>query len=420
MGMKTVTPYDSLIVAAGAQQSYFGNDEFATFAPGMKTIDDALELRGRILGAFEAAEVATDPAERRSPAHLRGGRCRADRRRAGRRDRPTRRTHPGGGISDHHAQRVPGHPARRRARGVAADGPEAGPQGATAAGKDGCRGPAQRDGDRRRLHGHHDQGQGRRRAPHRMRVQGVGGRRRGQPAGQDDRRTVRRNRNRPRRTGNRGARPHRQGTPERLRRRRSDVRARRARDGPGRDPGGALRHHADQARGEGTRRSGQPQAVQVLRQGQHGPHLPVQRRRAGRQAGVRRFHRLVGVAGAAPVLPGRPPQPHRRHVRLGYLVPGSHARPDGHHQPDDLRPAGGATGWSSKREEGTLAAAEHAEAADKRRPANSPTSSAPGRYRRSGRRCLPARRRCGPRRRRARSRRDPPGPSPGASWSPGG
>jgi NADH dehydrogenase len=62
--METVTPYDSLIVAAGAQQSYFGNDEFATFAPGMKTIDDALELRGRILGAFEVAEVATDPAER--------------------------------------------------------------------------------------------------------------------------------------------------------------------------------------------------------------------------------------------------------------------------------------------------------------------------------------------------------------------
>src|SRR6185312_9067096 len=58
-------PFDSLIVAAGAQQSYFGNDEFATFAPGMKTIDDALELRGRILGAFEAAEVTTDPAERR-------------------------------------------------------------------------------------------------------------------------------------------------------------------------------------------------------------------------------------------------------------------------------------------------------------------------------------------------------------------
>lgn len=64
MDMETVTPYDSLIVAAGAQQSYFGNDHFATYAPGMKTIDDALELRGRILGAFEAAEVSTDPAER--------------------------------------------------------------------------------------------------------------------------------------------------------------------------------------------------------------------------------------------------------------------------------------------------------------------------------------------------------------------
>jgi len=52
--------YDSLIVAAGAGQSYFGHDEFALFAPGMKTIDDALELRRRILGAFEMAETAPD------------------------------------------------------------------------------------------------------------------------------------------------------------------------------------------------------------------------------------------------------------------------------------------------------------------------------------------------------------------------
>jgi NADH dehydrogenase len=64
LDMHTVTPFDSLIVAAGAQQSYFGNDQFATYAPGMKTIDNALELRGRILGSFEAAEVTTDPAER--------------------------------------------------------------------------------------------------------------------------------------------------------------------------------------------------------------------------------------------------------------------------------------------------------------------------------------------------------------------
>lgn len=59
----TVTPFDSVIVAAGAQQSYFGHDEFATFAPGMKTIDDALELRARILGAFEQAELATSEEE---------------------------------------------------------------------------------------------------------------------------------------------------------------------------------------------------------------------------------------------------------------------------------------------------------------------------------------------------------------------
>ena len=64
MATKRVVPFDSLVVAAGAEQNYFGNDHFATFAPGMKSIDDALELRGRILGAFEAAEVTSDPAER--------------------------------------------------------------------------------------------------------------------------------------------------------------------------------------------------------------------------------------------------------------------------------------------------------------------------------------------------------------------
>src|SRR3954468_20188124 len=57
LGRGIVTPYDSLIGAAGSSQSYFGNDGFAEFAPGMKSIDDALELRGRIFGAFELAEL---------------------------------------------------------------------------------------------------------------------------------------------------------------------------------------------------------------------------------------------------------------------------------------------------------------------------------------------------------------------------
>jgi len=58
--------FDSLIVSAGAGQSYFGHDEFAQYAPGMKTIDDALELRGRILGAFEMAETEDDEEARRA------------------------------------------------------------------------------------------------------------------------------------------------------------------------------------------------------------------------------------------------------------------------------------------------------------------------------------------------------------------
>ena len=60
-GLDYTVEYDTLIVAAGASQSYFGNDQFAEFAPGMKSIDDALELRARIFGAFELADLQTDP-----------------------------------------------------------------------------------------------------------------------------------------------------------------------------------------------------------------------------------------------------------------------------------------------------------------------------------------------------------------------
>src|SRR4051812_255749 len=57
-------PYDTLIVAAGATHSYFGHDEWSDVAPGMKTLDDAVRLRSRILGAFELAEQAADVDER--------------------------------------------------------------------------------------------------------------------------------------------------------------------------------------------------------------------------------------------------------------------------------------------------------------------------------------------------------------------
>jgi NADH dehydrogenase len=56
--------WDHLIVAAGATHSYFGRDDWAPFAPGLKTLDDAFEIRRRVLMAFEAAEREDDPARR--------------------------------------------------------------------------------------------------------------------------------------------------------------------------------------------------------------------------------------------------------------------------------------------------------------------------------------------------------------------
>ena len=57
-------PYDELIVATGSQPSYYGHDEWAKYAPGLKTLHDALDLRGRLLLAFEHACTASDEAER--------------------------------------------------------------------------------------------------------------------------------------------------------------------------------------------------------------------------------------------------------------------------------------------------------------------------------------------------------------------
>ena len=58
-------PYDTLVIATGSQPSYFGHDAWASAAPSLKTLEDAMTLRQRILGAFERAAVAQDnPAER--------------------------------------------------------------------------------------------------------------------------------------------------------------------------------------------------------------------------------------------------------------------------------------------------------------------------------------------------------------------
>jgi NADH dehydrogenase len=61
-----ILPYDSLIVAAGSQTSYFGHDEWQVGAPGLKSIEEATTIRHKILYAFEVAERLTDPAQRRA------------------------------------------------------------------------------------------------------------------------------------------------------------------------------------------------------------------------------------------------------------------------------------------------------------------------------------------------------------------
>lgn len=63
-GVERSAPYDYLVLATGASQSYFGRDEWATYAPSLKTIPDAIALRRKVLQAFEEAEMAADDAAR--------------------------------------------------------------------------------------------------------------------------------------------------------------------------------------------------------------------------------------------------------------------------------------------------------------------------------------------------------------------
>ena len=64
-GEERSLPYDYLILATGVQQSYFGHDEFAAFAPGLKSINDATAIRAKLLKAFEIAEIEVDPTQHR-------------------------------------------------------------------------------------------------------------------------------------------------------------------------------------------------------------------------------------------------------------------------------------------------------------------------------------------------------------------
>ena len=93
--------YDTLVLATGARHAYFGHDAWEPFAPGLKTLEDATTIRGRILLAFEEAERAIRRAEARGAFDLRHCRRRPDGRRACRHDRRA--------GARHAAHRVPPH-----------------------------------------------------------------------------------------------------------------------------------------------------------------------------------------------------------------------------------------------------------------------------------------------------------------------
>ncbi len=177
LGRTTVTSYDSLVVAAGATHSYFGNERFAEHAPGLKSLDDALEIRARIFEAFELAESSRRPRRAVPPPHLRRGRRRADRDRGRRPDRGARRPQPATQLP----QRRPGRRARGDPGGRPGDAADVRgrPVGADPARPRAARrrGPHRRAGRRRR------RAQGplrprRRRARDREHHEGVGRRRR--------------------------------------------------------------------------------------------------------------------------------------------------------------------------------------------------------------------------------------------------
>ena len=122
--------YDFLIVATGATHAYFGHDEWRPVAPGLKTLEDALEIRRRVLLAFEHAERENDPAKRAAlltfvvigggptGVEMAGALAEISRQSLARDFRhfdPRLREDPPARRRAFDPQRVPGRPARRRA-----------------------------------------------------------------------------------------------------------------------------------------------------------------------------------------------------------------------------------------------------------------------------------------------------------------
>ena len=94
-------PYDYLILATGSRHSYFGNEQWEKLAPGLKSLEDALEIRRRLLMAFEYADKITDRGGAQSGHDLRHHRWWTDRSGNGRRNCRDRALHPGERFPPH-------------------------------------------------------------------------------------------------------------------------------------------------------------------------------------------------------------------------------------------------------------------------------------------------------------------------------
>ena len=197
-------PFDSLIVATGSTHHYFGNDEWAEFAPGLKTIEDATEIRRRVLSAFEQAERDD------RPGRTARGCSRSSSSAAG---RPASRwparsanwpcTRCGYDFRSIDPADCPGHHRRGaepRARRVPREAEPEGEGGARGDGHRGADSTATSPTSSRSREVKPDSGKG---EPYRIETDdgGLGGGGEGEPAGQADRGRRRRGGDRPRRRG---------------------------------------------------------------------------------------------------------------------------------------------------------------------------------------------------------------------------
>jgi len=111
--------YDYLVLATGVTQSYFGHNEFAQYAPGLKTLVDAVAVRNKILQAFEQAEAEEDPSRHRDLLTFILVGARPDGRRDGRRSRRPCAEHPEVGIPADRSHHRSNHARRHGTEGSA-------------------------------------------------------------------------------------------------------------------------------------------------------------------------------------------------------------------------------------------------------------------------------------------------------------